>query len=86
MTTSIEYILMIFHDMIFFSAISILVAEWPLPVLELRHVCPDQKQTLFASPMEFDRAIVMGLMRRDENVDRCKLKVLDLRGFHISKY
>ena len=61
------------------------MSEWPTEVLELRHICPDQKQTLFACTMEFDTAIVMGLMRREESVHKCKLKVIDLRGFHISK-
>ena len=68
-----------------FSAISILVSEWPLDTLELRRIYPEGKETLFSRTMEFDTAVFMGLMRREDVRDKFKLRCLDIRGFQISK-
>lgn len=68
------------------GATSVLVSEWPMETLKLQEIYPEGKETLFRQIVEFDTAVFMGLMRREEVPNKVKLKCLDLRGFQISKY
>ena len=62
-----------------------MVAQWPYKVLDMRQVLPEERDTLLATTMGVDTQIVVGLMTRELEPETCKMKILDLRTFAISK-